>query len=67
MYKILENFKDKYTGERYIAGTEKDFSDKRAKEILKKGNLIEKIEEIKEPIIEKAEEKIENKKPIIKK
>ena len=57
MYKILKNFKDKYTGERYVAGSEKDFSDKRAKEILKKGNLIEKIEN-KEPIVDK-EEKIE--------
>jgi hypothetical protein len=57
MYKILKNFKDKYTGERYVAGSEKDFSDKRAKEILKKGNLIEKIEN-KEPIVDK-DEKIE--------
>ncbi len=57
MYKILKNFKDKYTGERYVAGSEKDFSDKRAKEILKKGNLIEKIEN-KKPIVDK-DEKIE--------
>lgn len=57
MYKILKNFKDKYTGERYVAGSEKDFSDKRAKEILKKGNLIEKTEN-KKPIVDK-DEKIE--------
>ena len=43
MYKVLKNFKDKYTGERYEAGSEQVFSEKRAKEILKKGNLIEKI------------------------
>lgn len=55
MYRILENFKDKYTGERYIAGSEKDFSDKRAKEILTKGKLIEKIVEVKKPAVEKAE------------
>lgn len=54
MYKILKNFKDKHTGERYVAGSEKDFSDKRAKEILTKGNLIEKVEE-KKPIVEKKE------------
>ena len=65
MYKILKNFKDKYTGERYLAGKEEDFSDKRAKEILKKGNLIEKVE-IKKPVVEKAEEKIVEEKVITK-
>lgn len=44
MYKVLKNFTDKYTGVRYKAGDIVEFTEKRAKEILTVGNLIEKIE-----------------------
>lgn len=45
MYRIIENFIDKNTGRRYEIGEIVKFSNKRAKEILSVGNLIEKIEE----------------------
>ena len=51
MYKVLKNFTDKYTGVRYKAGDIVEFTEKRAKEILTVGNLIEKIE-----VVETVEE-----------
>lgn len=50
MYKIIENFTDKVTGRKYKIGEIVKFSNKRAKEILSVGNLIEKIEEPKDNI-----------------
>lgn len=46
-YKILQKFKDKYTGKIYKAGAAEEFTEERAKEILKVGKLIAKIEEVK--------------------
>lgn len=64
MYKILKNFKDKYTGERYKAGQTKHFTDERAREILLVDKLIELIDKPKNISNFKKEnvEKIKNKK-----
>ena len=62
MYKVIKNFTDKYTKARYKVGEEIDFTEKRAKEIISFGNLIEKIEEKTEEV-----EKVETKKKSTKK
>jgi len=69
MYKVIKNFRDKYTGIMYKAGDVVDFTPARVNEILEVGNLIEKTEEItpveKEEgrkILEKAKEKMKKKK-----
>ena len=62
MYKVIKNFTDKSTKARYKVGEEIDFTEKRAKEILSVGNLIEKIEEKTEEV-----EKVETKKKSTKK
>lgn len=44
--KIAKEFKDKYTGERYIPGDVKEFEDERAKEILSDPRkLVAKVQE----------------------
>ena len=43
MYRIIKKFRDKYTGEIYVVGDEKNFTKKRAKEILEVGNFVEEI------------------------
>lgn len=42
-YKVIENFKDKYTGERHTVGEILEITKERAEEILSKGNLITKV------------------------
>lgn len=54
MYKIIRSFADKYTDRKYVVGEEVDFTEKRAKEILSVGKLIEKIEV--EEVVEVVEE-----------
>jgi hypothetical protein len=58
MYRILEDFTDKYDSTiKYKIGEEHKFTKKRAKEILSVGNLIEEITEDTEVItITKVEE-----------
>ena len=64
-YKIIKNFTDKYDKSiKYKVGKTEDFDDERAKEILKVGKLIEKIEEKpteNDEKIEENDEKIEEK------
>lgn len=44
--KIVKEFKDKYTGEKYTPGDVKEFEDERAKEILSDSRkLVVKIQE----------------------
>lgn len=59
MYKVLKNFTDKNTKAKYKVGDEVDFTEKRAKEILTVGNLIEKIEEV---IVEETVEEVKPRK-----
>lgn len=49
--KIEKEFKDKFTGEKYLAGSEVDFEDARAKELLSDTReLVTKVkEETKKP------------------
>lgn len=63
MYRIIKDFKDKNTGAKYKVGDVVEFTEKRAKEILKVGKLIEKIEEEKtiEEVVETTEEIVEEK------
>lgn len=42
--KILKKFRDKHTKKVYLPGEEMEFTEERVKEILKKGKLIEEIE-----------------------
>lgn len=51
--KIEKEFKDKYTGEKYTAGSEVEFEDERAKELLSDSR--ELVSEVKEAS-EEAEE-----------
>ena len=62
MYKVLKNFTDKYTGARYKTGDIVEFTEKRAKEILTVGNLIEKIEVETEEVVEVEKPKKKGKK-----
>ena len=62
MYKVLKNFTDKYTNAKYKAGDEVDFTEKRAKEILTVGNLIEKIVEV-QLMTSQVDEVVEVEKP----
>ena len=59
MYKVLKNFTDKYTKAKYKVGDEVDFTEKRAKEILTVGKLIEKIEK---PVVEETVEEVKPRK-----
>ncbi len=43
--KILKKFRDKHTKKVYLPGEEIEFTEERVKEILKKGKLIEEIED----------------------
>lgn len=61
MYKVIKSFNDKYTQTKYKVGDEVFFTDKRAKEILSVGNLIEKIEETEE-VVETVDETVSTKK-----
>lgn len=63
MYKVLKNFTDKNTKAKYKVGDEVDFTEKRAKEILTVGNLIEKIEEVQLMTSQVVEETVEEVKP----
>ena len=42
-YKVIEAFKDKYTGERHPENEVLEITKERAEEILTKGNLITKV------------------------
>lgn len=56
-YRILKNFADKYDESiKYKVGKIEEFTDERAKEILKKGKLIELYVE---PVVEVVEETTE--------
>lgn len=58
--KIEREFKDKYTGKKYTAGSEVEFEDERAKELLSDPrNLVTQIKEEEEP-------KAASKKPVRK-
>lgn len=48
--KIERNFTDKYTGKKYEAGSEVNFKDDRAKELLSDSRgLVSEVEEASEP------------------
>jgi hypothetical protein len=51
-YKVIEAFKDKYTGERYPVNTVLEITKERAEEILTKGNLITKVKTTKKGVVE---------------
>lgn len=51
-YKVIEAFKDKYTGVRHIPGEVLEITKERAEEILTKGNLITKIKTTKKGVVE---------------
>jgi hypothetical protein len=42
-YKVIDNFTDKYTGERYKIGDILELTKERANEILKVGKFLEEI------------------------
>lgn len=52
--KINKEFKDKFTGEKYKAGSEVEFKDERAKELL--SDTRELVSEVKETSEEASEE-----------
>lgn len=49
--KIEKEFKDKFTGEKYEAGTEVEFEEDRANELLSDSRgLVTKVKEAKKPV-----------------
>lgn len=60
--RVIQNFKDKYTGEDYPVDKVLEITRERFEEILEVGNLVEEIKE-EEPIIEKEEKIKEEVKP----
>ena len=47
--KVVKKFRDKYSGETYEAGQVIELDENRFKEIQAVGNLLELIEEVKQP------------------
>lgn len=56
--KIEKEFKDKYTGEKYTAGSEVEFKDDRAKELLSDSReLVSEVKETSEETTKKPAKK----------